>query len=127
MNVTSLAPGMQNVSIRGDPLVRKNVATSSNSSAASRENAEASSPSPSAPQQAALPVQPVSAPSDSAYMANREASAHVADAFVKLTTPNSDLQQTISQVVNARQFAPVDTDVVANVAGLVGKMFDLGD
>ena len=60
-------------------------------------------------------------------MSNRNSSAHVADAFVKLATPNSDLQQAMSQVVNAKQFAPVNADVVANVAGLVGKMFDLGD
>jgi hypothetical protein len=125
VNVTPFASGMQNVSIRGDPLARKiNTATSSGG-AAHVENAETASTT--TPQQATR-AQPVSVFSDSAsYMSNRESSANVADAFVMLATPNSDLQQAMSQVVNAKQFAPVDSDVVANVAGLVGKMFDLGD
>jgi hypothetical protein len=123
LNVTSLASGMQNVSIRGDPLVRKNVPATSSSSAATMEKAEATSTA----QRPTAQALPVSAPSDSSFMANREASANVADAFVALATPNSDLQQTMSRVVNAKQFAPVDANVGANVAGLVAKMFDLGD
>jgi hypothetical protein len=123
MNVTSLAPGMQTVTLRGDTAVRKNVSATSSNSAASIENAEASSATPAQGAKA----QPVAMFSSSAYMSNRDSSAHVADAFVKLATPNSDLQQAMSRVVNAKQFAPVNADVVSNVAGLVGKMFDLGD
>ena len=49
MNVTSLAPGMQTVTLRGDVAAKNNVSATSSSSAASIENAEASSATPTRP------------------------------------------------------------------------------
>jgi hypothetical protein len=124
LNVNPTASGMSAVSLRNETAAKRNAAPPSPSSGLAPTDAGA----PSAPSQSARNTQPTqnSGLAGSGYLSMMDSSANVAEAYVKLATPNSGLQEQMSKVVNAKQFAPVDTNIVANVSSLVNKLFDFG-
>jgi hypothetical protein len=65
-------------------------------------------------------------PEDGGSSAISDASSCIADFYVKLSTPNSGLQEQMLRVVSAKQLEAADANTLTNVSELVNKLFDLG-